>query len=317
MKKATVVIPNYNGIRYIKNCLDALKAQDTDDYCIIVVDNGSEDGSMELIRDSYPDVQLIALPENIGFAAAVNIGIKESRTPYVILLNNDTEVERSFVRELTEGISSKRDVFSASAKLLKYDKRDMIDDAGDMYCALGWAFAIGKDKKESEYNRERELFAACAGAAIYRKRLFKEVGYFDERHFAYLEDIDIGYRARIHGYKNVYLPKARVYHMGSATTGSRYNEKKVRLASRNSIYLVYKNMPAPQIMLNLPFLIAGVAIKQLFFIKKGLGTAYFNGLCEGFDMCRGQYKVNYTRKNLKNYVKIQLELWKNMIFLFR
>lgn len=313
MYKATVVIPNYNGIRYIRTCLDALKQQDTSEYSILVVDNGSKDGSMELIRDEYPEIQLISLPENLGFSAAVNRGIKAAKTPYVILLNNDTEVEPSFVRKLIEGIQGERNIFSGSAKLLRYDDRTRIDDAGNLYCALGWAYAIGKNRPDHDYDRPRQIFSACAGAAIYRRSIFEKIGYFDERHFAYLEDIDIGYRARIAGYANVYLPEARVYHMGSATSGSRYNPWKVTLSARNGIYLNYKNMPLPQLILNAPLLVAGILIKQLFFIRKKMGKAYFKGILQGIQLCDPKYKVAFDRRNLHNYGRIQLELWINIL----
>lgn len=303
-------------MKYIRACLDSLRRQDTDEFYTIVVDNGSMDGSMELIREEYPEVQLIALSKNLGFSAAVNIGIKESDSLYVILLNNDTEAEPGFVRAMIRAIQGNPRIFSASAKMLCYDDRTRMDDAGNLYCALGWAFAIGKGKPEREYDRKRRVFSACAGAAIYRKRVFQQIGYFDERHFAYLEDVDVGYRARIHGYINVYAPKARVYHIGSATSGSRYNAWKVTLSAQNTIYLNYKNMPFGQLILNLPFLTAGVIIKQIFFIRKRLGMAYAKGILQGFALCDRAYKVPFKREHIDNYVRIQFELWRNLFLRF-
>ena len=154
---------------------------------------------------------------------------------------------------------------------------------------------------------------ACAGAAIYLRRVFDEIGLFDEAHFAYLEDVDVCWRARIAGYRNLYVPDAIVRHVGSATSGSVYNEFKVRHSSRNSIYLIYKNMPLLQIVLNLPFLIVGFAVKFLFFVSKGLGGTYARGLIRGVKMCSRDRKVRFHWKNLRNYAKIQLELWLNLI----
>lgn len=114
---------------------------------------------------------------------------------------------------------------------------------GNYYNCLGWAFALGKGKSEEKYKKERKIFASCGGAAIYRTKLVKQLGGFDEEHFAYLEDIDLGYRAQIAGYENWYLPKAGVYHVGSGTSGSRYNQFKIRYSSRNNVYMLYKNMP--------------------------------------------------------------------------
>ena len=158
-----------------------------------------------------------------------------------------------------------------------------------------------------------KTFAACGGAAIYRRKVFDEIGLFDERHFAYLEDIDIGYRARLYGYVNVYEPKAEVVHVGSASSGSRYNEFKVQYSSKNNIYLIYKNMPTWQIVLNLPFLTAGFGAKTAFFIKKGLGVTYLKGLAEGVRMCDKKYKVHTEKANWRQCLGIQWELLVNVI----
>ena len=140
----------------------------------------------------------------------------------------------------------------------------------------------------------------------------EKIGYFDEEHFAYLEDTDIGYRARIYGYENWYAPDAVVYHVGSGTSGSRYNHFKTRYSSRNNIYLIYKNMPLLQIILNLPFLAAGFLIKFLFFALKGMGKEYLAGIKNGFSISMNHRKVPFSVRHLPNYCKIQLELWENM-----
>ena len=128
----------------------------------------------------------------------------------MILLNNDTEAAPDFAAELLKGIEQSADIFSCAAKMLCFHQRDVIDDAGNLYCALGWAFARGKGKAADKFNRMENIFAACAGAAIYRRALFEQIGLFDEAHFAYLEDVDIGYRARIMGCRNLYCPDAVV-----------------------------------------------------------------------------------------------------------
>lgn len=313
MAEVTVVIPNYNGSAYLPACLDALRRQKYQDFHTIVVDNGSSDESRELVKRDYPEVRLITLPENRGFCGAVNIGIRESRTPYVILLNNDTEAEAGFVGGLLRAIRKDARRFSCSAKMVQFHDRDRIDDAGNYYTALGWAYAWGKGRPQKDYCRERKIFAACAGAAIYRKDVLERIGGFDEVHFAYLEDVDVGYRARIQGYVNVYAPKAVVCHVGSATTGSRYNSFKVQYSARNNIYLIYKNMPFFQIVLNLPFLAAGFLIKFLFFVKKGLGKDYLTGLKRGLKICEKSKKVRFSAGNFCNYCKIQAELWLNIV----
>ncbi len=189
---------------------------------------------------------------------------------------------------------------------------DRIDGAGDLYCALGWAFARGKGKSRNRYKKPCRVFASCGGASIYSRKILDEIGWFDEFHFAYLEDVDIGYRARIMGYKNVYCPEAVVYHAGSAVSGSRYNDFKIRLSARNNMYIIMKNMPVLQIILNLPFLLAGFFIKIVFFTVIGHARAYLSGLKRGYILCREGRKYPYSKKNLKNYVRIQFELWLNI-----
>lgn len=313
MMEVSVVIPNYNGIQFIKGCLDSLIAlEDTVEYEIIVVDNCSDDGSRELVEKSYKDVKLISLDKNYGFCKAVNVGIQKAQAPFVILLNNDTKVLDGFVEGLYKCISGNEKLFSVSPMMIQAKKPELIDDAGDFYCALGWAYAKGKDKPVGRYEKSYPITAACGGASIYRKQIFEQIGYFDEAHFAYLEDIDVGYRARIYGYENYYEPKAKVYHEGSGASGSRYNEFKVTHSSRNSIYLIRKNMPWLQRIVNLPFFIVGFAIKTLFFYKKGLGAIYVKGLLQGMGQPLGEKKVLFQWKNLKNYLILQWELWINV-----
>lgn len=316
MPKTTVVIPNYNGIKYLDACLASLY-KGTLIPKVILVDNGSWDGSRELAEERYPAVKVITFSENKGFSCAVNAGIRESDTEYVLLLNNDTVADASMVEELERSLDQCSDAFSAAAKMVDLNAPDKLDGAGDFYCALGWAFARGKDKPVDAYDKPGRIFSACAGAAIYRRNLFERVGLFDEGHFAYLEDVDLGYRANIYGFQNLYEPKAVVYHAGSGFSGSRHNEFKVSLSSRNSVYLVYKNMPILQLLINLPFLIVGYAVKFLFFCIKGLGGVYFKGLMDGVKLSLSidgrRNKVRFSGKNIKSYLWVQGQLWGSLI----
>ncbi len=314
--RVSVVVPNYNGIAFVERCFKAL-IKDAPKAELLLVDNGSTDGSRELTARRFPQVRIIALKENCGFCRAANEGMKAASSPYVILLNNDTEVLPGFTKALVSALQLEPRAFSAGAKMIQLHHPEKIDDAGNFYCALGWAFARGKDKSVEYYEEPDEIFAACGGAVIYRKAVLERIGYLDESHFAYLEDIDLGWRAKTAGWKNIYAPEAKVLHVGSGTSGSRYNEFKVSLSSRNSIYLAYKNMPALQLFINLPFLLAGFGIKYLFFVKKGFGKTYRKGLKEGLLMCRREKKVKFCWKNLPCYGKIQLELWMNIGKRFR
>ena len=318
--KVTVVIPNYNGIKYIRDCMDSLYKQEDISFEILVVDNGSKDGSLEILKKEYVDAKVIALEENTGFCHAVNVGIQNSGTPYVILLNNDTVVKPGFVEALQEAIEESERIFSVSSMMLSMADESRIDDAGDGYSMLGWAYARGKGKPAARYEKRAKVFAACGGAAIYRKEVFEKIGYFDENHFAYLEDIDIGYRARIHGYRNAYEPKAKVIHAGSATSGSRYNEFKTKLSSANNAYMIAKNMPLLQWLLNLPFLLVGFLIKAFFFSMKKMGglyvKGYWKGACRIFTKEGRKHKVRFRVKHLWNYIKIQMWLVWGMLRIF-
>ena len=319
MEKVTVVIPNFDGMKFLQDCLQSLMEQEpgTPDFRVLVVDNGSQDGSPELVREKFPQVDLEALSENTGFCHAVNVGIKKARSPYVILLNNDTKVMPGFVAALYRAIEKRPEAFAVSAKMLMWDRPELVDDAGDRYCALGWAYARGKGKPASEYGKAAQVFSACGGAAIYRMRIFDRVGLFDEAHFAYLEDLDIGWRARIYGYRSFYEPLAEVIHYGSASTGSRYNERKTYLASANSVYVIGKNMPLFQKILNMPFFVIGFFVKFLFFCKKGMGGLYLQGILQGlkkiYSHSGREKKVEFCANRLPAYFAIQGQLYLNLV----
>ena len=308
--KVTIVIPNYNGKHFMEPCLSSLSEQTYKDFHILVVDNASSDGSIEYMEENYPDIELIKLQKNFGFSKAVNIGIQHSRTPYVILLNNDTTVDTRYVEEMVKAIEKSPKIFSVSSKMIQMYHPELIDSAGDLYTLLGWGVCRGCGRPVSNYTKYDEIFTACAGAAIYRRSVFDEIGYFDENHFAYLEDIDIGYRARIYGYYNMYCPTALVYHVGSGTSGSKYNSFKVKLAARNNLYLNYKNMPALQLVLNFIPLAIGYFVKYLFFCKIGFGKDYKEGFIEGLQTAKLQKKVKFQFKHLGNYLVIEIDLIK-------
>ena len=311
MHDLTVVIPNFNGKHLLKQCFESLKIQNCS-MDVIVVDNGSADGSADYIKQNYPEFELIENSTNLGFSKAVNQGIMASNTEFIMLLNNDVVLEENAINNLLNCIKQDKRIFAVASKMLNGDKIT-IDDVGDDYTLLGWTKKVGNGKSEASYTMEREIFSACAGAAIYRSKVFNEIGYFDESFFAYMEDVDISYRARIHGYKCVYCPKAVVYHLGSATSGSRYNSFKIKLAARNNVYVPYKNMPWPQLLLNLIFLLVGYLIKYLFFLRKGYGKDYLNGLKEGLNSLNRVEKVEYQRNRLTNYLHIEWYLIKNTI----
>lgn len=304
--KTTIIIPNYNGLSFMEPCFESLKEQTVRDFKVLVVDNGSTDGSVEWLKEHR--VPSIFLKENTGFSGAVNTGIRAADTTYVLLLNNDTRVEPGFVAAMERAMDQSPKIFSVSSRMIQMYHPELLDDAGDMYSILGWAYQRGVGRSVNLYQKSCRVFSACAGAAIYRRAVFDEIGLFDELHFAYLEDIDVGWRAKLYGYDNVYCPDAAVYHVGSGTSGSRYNSFKVRLAARNCIYLNYKNMPGWQILLNAPFLLAGIFVKYLFFVKNGFGGDYVSGLKEGIRTRKQCRRVPGLLKRFGAELKVQFEM---------
>ncbi len=323
--KFTVIIPNYNGLKYMENCMAALKNQSYTSFIVLIIDNGSSDGSREYLKalEAEPGglaVRTILLDTNTGFSGAVNAGIAASDTEYVVLLNNDTEAEPDYLKELAAVFEADPEgrVFAVSPMMIQLYHKDLLDDAGDGYNLFGWAFqrGVGQPVTTERFNRSASVFSACAGAAAYRRPVLEEIAfrdgeekqYFDLLHFAYLEDIDVSFRARIHGYKIVYAPASKVYHVGSGTSGSKYNSFKVRLAARNNIYLNYKNMPLLMLLVNLPGILLGALVKLCFFKRIGFGKDYASGFAEGLRTlpdCR-KHKTRFRLSRLGTYLKLEL-----------
>lgn len=319
--KVSVVTPNYNGKDFLYAYFESLNKNSNEIGEVIIVDNGSNDGSQEFIRNyrekvDFPIV-LIENSQNLGFAEAVNQGISKARYDYIFSLNNDTVVEKSAILELLNLLNTDGRIFSVSSKMVQFNNPELIDDAGDDYTLLAYTKKRGNNQNLNNFIEVSEIFSSCAGAALYRKDLLEELGGFDSEFFAYMEDVDLGYRARINGYKNLFCPNAIVYHIGSATTGSQYNEFKVRLAARNNVLVVYKNLPTLQKIVNILFLFLGFLIKYLFFLKKGFGPIYLEGLKEGLKTRNKIKKVEFKSKNWKNYFKIEYELIKNTFKLLK
>lgn len=319
--KVSVVTPNYNGIGFLNNYFETLLIQSRFIEEIIIIDNASTDGSIEFIEEfisssNYPiNIVLIKNEENLGFAPAVNQGIRIAKSEYIFSINNDVELEWNCIEEILksmdESISLGENPFSIQSKMIQHYNRKLIDDAGDEYTILAWTKKMGDGQPIEKYADKREIFSSCAGSALYRKSVLEEIGLFDENFFAYVEDVDLAYRAQIYGYKSFFCPNSIVYHYGSATSGSRYNEFKIRLAARNNVFLIYKNFPLLQKIINFIFLFLGFLIKYLFFVRKGYGSIYLDGLKEGLRNRKKLNKTLFLRKNWKNYFKIEWKLIKN------
>lgn len=242
MPRVSVIIPTWNGAELLRVALRSLDAQRWRDFEVIVVDNASADDTLAMTTREFPDARQVRLPENRGFAAAVNAGIDEARGEIIVLQNNDTEADPGWLAALVAGLDRHPEAGSCASKMLDFSDRTRIDAAGDQMALQ--ATSIGRGERDGpEFSRERYVFSACAGAAAYRREVFETIGGFDERFFAYLEDVDVGFRAQIAGYRCVYLPDAVIYHRGGATS-DRISDIRAFWLVRNSLFLFFQNMPA-------------------------------------------------------------------------
>ena len=258
MPRVTVVVPNWNGERFLQLCLGSLRNQTFKDFETVLVDNGSTDDSVSFVEQNFPEVRVIGLEENRGFSAAVNAGIQASEAEYVTLLNNDTEVDSGWLETLVQAAESHPEAGIFASKLVDFHDRRLLDGAGDALRRSGLPYRIGHlEMDHGQFEREAFVFSACAAAAMYRRALFKDIGHFDEDFFSNCEDGDLSFRAQLAGYRCLYVPKSVVYHMGSASTGGKRSTTNTRLGTQNGINLLVKNLPAALVWKALPSLLAG------------------------------------------------------------
>ncbi|BAF59265.1 MAG: glycosyltransferase family 2 protein [Pelotomaculum sp.] len=263
---ASVVIPNWNGRMLLQTCLASLRRQTCRDFEIIVVDNGSSDGSAEMIQACYPEVRLIRLSRNEGFSRAINRGIRAAAGKYIALLNNDTEADPKWLGELIKALEQNPEAGFCASKMLNFFQRNLIDNAGDRLAFYG--NITGKGEIDAgQYDRPRWLFSACAGAAIYRREMLMETGLFDEDFFAYYEDVDLGLRAQLMGYRCLYVPTAVVYHIHQATS-DRMPARRFLFLQRNIVFVHLKNLPLKLLLKMLPAFLAVHLLVSLIYLAK-------------------------------------------------
>jgi GT2 family glycosyltransferase len=241
------VLLNWNGKHHLERCLPSLAAQTFQDYEIILVDNGSTDGSVAYVQANYPAVQLIQNGENLGFAAANNQGMAQARGRYVIVLNNDTELDPRWLENLVAAAESHPEMGAFACLVLFDAQRDIIDSAGITVSVLGHGFQNRLGQSISDGVAAEEVFGVCAAAAMYRKELLQDVGLFDADYFIYYEDVDLAWRARLRGWRSLLVPQSIVYHVHSATVG-RASPAKKRLLVRNRLWTIVKDYPFPAVL---------------------------------------------------------------------
>lgn len=244
----SVVVLNWNGRQFLEQCLASLMGQTYKPLEIIVSDNASTDGSVALVNESFPEVKMIVNNRNLGFGGGSNVGILASRGRYIMVLNNDTRLTPTCVEELRRSIEKDERYGACAAKILLEFEDNLIDAAGIVVCLDGLSIGRGRLEAGDRYNEEAEVFFASGCACLYRREMLDDIGLYDEDFFAYAEDTDIGWRARLAGWKCIYNPKAVVYHLHSATSGA-YSPMKAFLVERNRIWVAIKNFPLSLIVI--------------------------------------------------------------------
>lgn len=295
--EVVVVIPNWNGTDSISDCLASLQSQ-TQNTEIIVVDNGSVDGSVEIIKSEFPSVKLLEQSKNLGFAGGVNVGIKQAINDgfeYVALFNNDAVADKNWLKNLVECLNNNKSVGIATGKLIDSQKQNL-DSTGDYYTTWGLPYPRGRGEPVGDqYDQTTDIFAASGGASLYRVEMLKQIGLFDEHFFAYYEDVDLSFRAQLAGWKVKYVPAAEAYHQIGASS------QKIK---GFTTYQTMKNLPAVG-RKNVPLSLLPKMLPRFWFAYIGF---YFSALRrgQGWPATKGWFMavVNLPR-NFRDRLKIQ------------
>lgn len=290
--RVTVAILSYNGRALLDVVVPSVLAlRGVEDARVIVIDDGSSDGSAEHVRASWPTVEVLESPTNVGISASLNRAVAAAESELLALLNNDIELEPDWLSELIDALDAHPEAVSASGKLLRFDDRSRIDAAGDLMLWSGAVIQRGHGMRdEGQFDIEQAVFGATAGAALYRRSAFEIVGPFDESFFAYLEDIDWCARAQLAGLGSRYVPSAVGYHMGGASTGARKGYFG-RLQRRNTLLMVVKDFPGDALLRH------GwkIAINQLLWlaasVRDGMLGEHLHAWLEWFVMLPGALRA--------------------------
>jgi GT2 family glycosyltransferase len=299
-----VLIVNWNGGDLLRRCLEALEQQRRHPDGIVVVDNNSSDDSLRRAERALRGVHLIRLPSNVGFACANNIAAREARGfDLLALLNPDAYAQPEWLDTLVQAAErADPSVASFASQMLIESARDHLDGAGDSYHVSGRAWRNGHRCRRDEWPAvDAEVFAPCAAAALYRRHAFEEVGGFDERYFCYFEDVDLGFRLRLAGYRAMYIHSAIVHHVSSAVSGYR-SDFAVYHGERNAVWTFFKDMPGPLLWLYLPQHVALTLVGLLYYPWRGQGRVVLKAK---LDAIRGLRDVLRARKRVQERRRVR------------
>jgi GT2 family glycosyltransferase len=239
----SIIVLNWNGERYLGRCLDAIAAQTFRDFEVLVLDNASTDGSVEDLTDRWPDFQLVKFDQNLGFAIGNNRGAQIAKGRWLAFLNNDAFPEPGWLAQLVQAAQTQTEFSFFSSRLVDAEHPNLAQDTGDVYHVSGFAWPRDHNcPVQSTHLQRDEVFSPCAAAALYDRKAFLEMGGFDEQFASHIEDVDIGFRLRLRGYRCLYIPEAVVAHVGSASYG-RESDRTVYQVQRNVVWTYLANMP--------------------------------------------------------------------------
>jgi len=305
----SVIVTNWNGKHLLPLCLESLRGQRFRSFRTLLVDNGSTDGSVDFVRRRYPEVTVIPLHRNTGFAVANNRALETVSTPYAALLNNDAEADPRWLLSLVDALERHPPAGFAASKMVFLDQPATVDRAGDGYTVAGAAFLRGRGAPSDAYSREEWVFGACAGAALYRMSMLREIGFFDEDFFILCEDVDLSFRAQLRGYRCIFVPGAVVRH-GWASTIGRDSPPSVFYGHRNVEWVYVKNMPSRLIFRTiLPHVIYDI-VAFLYFLIRGRGGVFAKAKMEALG---GLGKMFAKRRKIQRLRSVpEGDLWKSM-----
>jgi len=310
--KVTVVIVNWNGEQFLERCLTSLMSQTVKPLEVILVDNASSDGSVEIVR-RFPLVRLIALGQNTGFAQGNNLGINavSVESEWVALINPDAFAESRWLEALLEAAESNPGFDVFGSKLVNAGDPTLLDGAGDAYHLSGlvWRMGHGSPVPASTEN-ECEVFSPCAAAALYRRSALQELGGFDEDYFCYVEDVDLGFRLRLAGYRCLYVPQSVAHHVGSGTTGGQHSDFAMYHGHRNLVWTFVKDMPGILFWLLLPLHVLLNLTSIIWFVFRGRGGVIWRAKR---DAVLGLPKMWYKRQHTQKTKVVSIgEIWQQL-----
>jgi hypothetical protein len=305
----SIIIVNFNGLRYLDPCISALMTQSYEPYEIIIVDNGSSDGSAGYVSSHFPDAILVETGSNCGFAGGANTGIRKARGEFILTLNNDTIADTKFLENLIKPMIADSRVGMCASKMIFPDGR--INSTGICISRSGAAWDRGIFEGDTgQYEDETEVFGPCGGAALYRRTMLDEIGLFDEDFFIYVEDIDLAFRARLAGWLCRYVPTARVIHLHRGTAGTN-SDISIYYLNRNQPWCIIKNFPLRTLLISSPWIAGKNCADLLLYILGGRGRvilrAKFDSL-KGFGKMWDKREI-YTPETSRNQIEKWIHIW--------